>query len=69
MKFEFWERIWDTKDLELWRGSRNKRTKKIKCDQALLQEFFHSKLAVNSLYLVQDHFHTHYRVSERGVSK
>lgn len=69
MKFEFWERIWDTKDLELWRGSKSKRTKKIECDQALFQEFFHSKLAVNSLYLVQDHFHTHYRVLEKGVSK
>jgi hypothetical protein len=36
MKFEFWERIQDTKDLELWRGLKSRRTKKIEHDQPLL---------------------------------
>ncbi len=52
MKFEFWERIWDTKDLELWRGSRGRKTQKIECDQAFFQEVFQSKLAINNLGFV-----------------
>jgi hypothetical protein len=65
MKLGFGGKIQNTKDLELWKGSKAKELKRQSTIKLSLKNFFQFKRAVRCLALVQNQCHIHYKALKK----